>query len=217
MLPMFVLAFLPPGVVGLILVAIMSALMSSLDSAINSLSAVTVTDFYKPYANPVANPRRDLIVSKITTLFWGAFCVVAALAFASAAEATRQTTIVLINAVGSVLYGPILAAFVVGMTTRGIGGGAIKLGVVAGVAANVVLWQFTAVSWMWWNAAGFLITIIVAAAAYYWSRWILGQQPLVPVWRGRIALEGNWRHAYSLVLLYSIAIILLSLFIQFYV
>lgn len=45
MVPMFVLSFLPPGLVGFIFIAIMSALMSSLDSAINSLSAVTHAGF----------------------------------------------------------------------------------------------------------------------------------------------------------------------------
>jgi SSS family transporter len=216
MLPMFVLAYLPPGVVGLILVAIMSALMSSLDSAINSLSAATINDFYKPYVNPVSNPRHHLVVSKLLTLFWGIFCVVAALAFAGVAEATRQTTIVLINAVGSVLYGPILAAFLVGLTTRGIGGGSIKLGVVAGIACNVLLWRSTSVSWMWWNTAGFLATVVVALAVYFWGRWILDRKPEFPIWSPRFALEGGWLPSYTLVLFYCVAIVISSLFIQLF-
>jgi sodium-dependent multivitamin transporter 6 len=215
MLPMFILAYLPPGVVGLILVAIMSALMSSLDSAINSLSAVTVSDFYQPYIRPSATERHYLIASKLITLFWGVFCVAAALVFASVAEATRQTTIVLINAVGSVLYGPILGAFVLGITTRGIGGGPVKLGVVTGVAVNIVLWQLTSVSWMWWNAAGFLVTLATAFSVQYWRSSVSRRRPAVPVWTPRFALDGSWRQFCSLVLLYTLGIVLLSLFIQF--
>lgn len=214
MIPMYVLTFLPPGLVGLILVAIMSALMSSLDSAINSLSAVTVADFYKPLVNPHASPRHYLVVSKVMTLFWGLFCVLVALVFAGEPEAMRQTTIVLINAVGSVLYGPILAVFIIGITTRGIGGGPVKLGVMAGIACNVVLWQFSTISWMWWNAAGFLVAAGVSVAAYYWNRSVLRNQPLVPVWAPTFGVDGRWRPSYSLVLLYTVLTVVLSLIIQ---
>ncbi|MFQ5511611.1 MAG: sodium/solute symporter [Candidatus Krumholzibacteriia bacterium] len=160
MVPMFILTFLPAGVVGLVFVAIMSALMSSLDSAINSLSAATMQDFYRRYARRDATERHYMIVSKLLTVFWGGFCVLAALVFANSAEAARQTTIVLINAVGSLLYGPILAAFLVGVATRLVSGGAMKIGIVLGIAVNVVLWQTTDVSWLWWNFVGFAVATV---------------------------------------------------------
>jgi Na+/proline symporter len=47
MVPLFILSYLPHGIIGFIFVAIMSALMSSLDSALNSMSAVTIRDFYQ--------------------------------------------------------------------------------------------------------------------------------------------------------------------------
>ncbi len=162
MVPMFILTFLPHGIIGLIFVAILSALMSSLDSAINSLSAVTIQDFYRPYVRPDATDGHYLIASKIMTFLWGIFCVVAALAFAHVGEATRQTTIVLINAVGSLLYGPILAAFLTGMVTRRISAFEIKVGVVIGILVNVAFWQLTSISWLWWNLTGFAITVISA-------------------------------------------------------
>ncbi len=49
MVPLFILSYLPHGVIRFIYVAILSALMSSLDSAFNSMSAVTVRDFYQRY------------------------------------------------------------------------------------------------------------------------------------------------------------------------
>ncbi|HQO78258.1 MAG TPA: sodium/solute symporter [Thermodesulfobacteriota bacterium] len=162
MVPLFIVAYLPHGLIGFIFVAIMAALMSSLDSALNSLSAVTMRDIYQKYIKPAGSERHYLVVSKIFTLTWGIFCVGAALAFASSTEATRQTTIVLINAVGSLLYGPILAAFLLGMLVRGTTAPAVKTGIVAGIVANVLLWRLTAVSWLWWNAAGFFIAVAVA-------------------------------------------------------
>ena len=47
MVPVFIVSYLPNGVIGILIVAIMSAAMSSLSSAINSLSAVTMETLLK--------------------------------------------------------------------------------------------------------------------------------------------------------------------------
>lgn len=214
MVPMFVLSFLPAGIVGLIFVAIMSALMSSLDSAINSLSAVTMQDFYKPYFKPKASEKHYLIVSKVLTLFWGAFVVVAALAFAGIGEATRQTTIVLINAIGSLLYGPILAAFVMGMATRLATASTIKIGVILGIAANILLWQLTSISWLWWNLAGFLVSVLVTyGLSLVWapSTVLFLRAGLVHSER---SLHDSWKPSYYIVVVYFFIIIAIAYLIQ---
>ncbi|MBI2462427.1 MAG: sodium:solute symporter [Candidatus Rokubacteria bacterium] len=164
MVPLFILAYLPPGGIGLLFVAILSAFMSSLDSALNSMSAVTVRDFYQRYWKRDGDAAHYLRASKLFTVFWGVFCIAFALLFTATPEATRQTTIVLINAIGSLLYGPILAAFVLGILTRWARPGSTKAGILAGVGLNIVLWQVTSVSWLWWNVTGFAATILVAAA-----------------------------------------------------
>jgi sodium-dependent multivitamin transporter 6 len=214
MVPMFVLTFLPSGIVGLIFVAVLSALMSSLDSAINSLSAVTMQDIYRTYFKPAASDRHYLIASKLLTLFWGAFCVLAALGFARAGEATRQTTIVLINAVGSLLYGPILAAFLLGMLARNVRGAHVRAGVLLGIAMNVVLWRLTPVSWLWWNLAGFLITGAVALALSCLrvprELKLLETRLVEPAGE----LLRKWRPAYTLVAAYFFLIIIASYLIQ---
>ncbi len=154
MVPLFILAYLPHGIIGFLFVAIISALMSSLDSAINSLSATTMRDIYQPYIRPEADRRHYFVMSKIFTVLWGLFCTVAALLFAGAHDALRQTTIVLINAVGSLLYGPILAAFMLGVLVKGIKAKAVKTGIICGIILNLVLWLFTDISWLWWNVTG---------------------------------------------------------------
>lgn len=213
MVPMFILAFLPAGVVGLAFVAIMSALMSSLDSAINSLSAVTMQDFYRRFARPNAGERHYMIVSKLLTAFWGGFCILAALVFANSAEATRQTTIVLINAVGSLLYGPILAAFTVGIATRFVSGVEMKVGVVLGIAVNVFLWQVTEVSWLWWNFVGFTVAA-VSAIGLGTLRTGGGLRSLAGMFRpGLGALEGP-RRSHARVFGYTLLIVLAAYGLQ---
>jgi Na+/proline symporter len=211
MVPMFILAFLPAGVVGLVFVAIMSALMSSLDSAINSLSAVTVQDFYRRYVKPDALEGHYMIVSKVLTVFWGGFCILAALVFANSAEATRQTTIVLINAVGSLLYGPILAAFFMGMAARSVSGSQIRIGIVAGIAVNILLWRLTDVSWLWWNLTGFASTAGVAAGIHVMRE----ARPLGRgVFKPGFGMVGGSARSSVLVIVYSLLIIAVAYGIQ---
>ena len=65
LVPLFILSYLPHGVIGLIFVAILAALMSSLDSALNSLSAVTIRDIYQKRIRPGADDAHYLTASRI--------------------------------------------------------------------------------------------------------------------------------------------------------
>jgi sodium-dependent multivitamin transporter 6 len=227
MVPMFVLAYLPPGLIGLVFIGILSALMSSLDSAINSLSAVTMTDFYKAYIRPEASDRHYLVASKVLTLLWGAFCIAAAIAFAAVGEATRQTTIVLINAIGSLLYGPILAAFLLGIITKRVRSIHIVTGVIIGIAVNVLLWQTTVISWLWWNLTGFAATVAVAGFLSFTGAGgvatATGEGERAEVRTGAdterhieapVTAEPRWRFSYTLVIVYFFVIIAVAYLIQ---
>ena len=189
MLPMFILSYLPHGIIGFLFVAILSALMSSLDSAINSLSASTIRDFYQPYFRPDADDRHLLFASKVCTALWGVFCIAAALLFAEFGEATRKTTIVLINAVGSLLYGPILAAFLLGILTKKVSAKAVILGVIAGVVANIIVfWRLPHVSWLWWNVIGFVVAVagaLLATAVTRKEERAVAREPLTEPDAGR--------------------------------
>jgi SSS family transporter len=166
MLPIFVLSYLPHGLIGMIFVAILSALMSSMDSAINSLSAVTVRDIYQVYVKPNASDTHYL---RIVTILWGLFCMTAALAMYALSKSTRETTIVLINAVGSLLYGPILATFLLGIKGRFADSRSVSFGIWFGIAVNACIWIFTDVSWLWWNVIGFA-TVVAVSVLLSWRR-----------------------------------------------
>jgi Na+/proline symporter len=215
LVPFFILSYLPHGLIGLIFVAIMAALMSSLDSALNSMSAVTMRDFYQRYFRPHETDKHYLIASKICTLFWGIFCVAAALAFAYFSEATRQTTIVLINAVGSLLYGPILAAFILGLVTRSVSARSVNIAVGIGVLLNLYLWLSTEISWLWWSCLGFLGT---AATAYLVSAYESFRRERAPSGEElkveKVSMDYGWQAVYMLVGIYFFLIILLCYLIQ---
>ena len=216
MVPLFILSYLPHGVIGFIFVAILSALMSSLDSAFNSMSAVTVRDFYQRYWKKDASERHYLMASKAFTLTWGIFCVGMALLFAATPEATRQTTIVLINAIGSILYGPILAAFLLGMLTDWAGPRATKIGIMAGAMGNLCLFflqwwgQVISISWLWWNLTGFLTTLVIARVISAWEGHTRKTVPLEPEEQSQI----NWPAVYWSLGFYVVLMVGVSALMQ---
>jgi SSS family solute:Na+ symporter len=152
-----VLEYLPHGIKALIFAAILAASMSSLDSALNSLSASTMRDFIERYM-PLKNVRHHLLLGKLTTVAWGVLIII--FAFMLGGE---ETVVERINKVGSAFYGPILAAFVTGLTIRRVSGSGMVIGILAGVGLNFVLWLgFADVFWMWWNFTGCVVAVLVA-------------------------------------------------------
>ena len=158
MVPVFILQYLPNGVIGILIVAIMSAAMSSLSSTVNSLSAVTMEDFVKRF-KPDMTDKAYVLNSRLFSLFWGLVC----LFFAFFAGNIEGTVIEVINKISSVFYGPILAVFILAIMTKKTHALGANIGIVVGVLFNMYLWLYVPeVFWFWWNAIGCVITIIVA-------------------------------------------------------
>ena len=189
MIPIFIRDYLPHGVIGILLVAILSAAMSSLSSAINSLSAASVEDFF--------NRDQDLAqdkymrISKYAALFWGIVCIV--LAFFTGDIA--KTVIEAINKVGSVFFGPIIATFIAAIGLKQINARGINIGILAGVGVNVYLWLFVPdIFWFWWNAVGAVVTLVVG----YFSSLLL---PVTTRGASSITFEAEWDKKKTIVLL----------------
>ncbi len=162
LVPQFLIHFVPSGILGLIIAGIFAASMSSLDSAMNSLSAATYQDIllkWKPHLHSLSDSAQ-VRLSRLLTIFWGTVATVFALWLVGGEE----TVIELVNKIGSAFYGPILGVFWLGMLTRKTGERSAIWGLFAGVGTNILLWQFFSetISWLWWNAIGFIVTIGVA-------------------------------------------------------
>lgn len=163
MVPVFIINYLPNGVIGILIVAIMSAAMSTLSSTVNSLSAVTMEDFVKRY-KPDMSDAKYVMNSRLISLFWGLVC----LGLAFFAGNIEGTVIEVINKVSSVFYGPILAAFVLAILTKKTHALGANIGIVVGVLFNMYLWLYVPeIFWFWWNAIGCLVTIGVAMVVSY--------------------------------------------------
>jgi SSS family solute:Na+ symporter len=154
--PHFVLTYLPIGLAGLFIAAIMAAAMSSISSELNSLSTVTVIDFYRRWVRPEATDAHFLAVSKLATAFWGlVLCVVATYA------ATLGSLIEVVNRFGSFFYGSILGVFLLAMI-RFIRPWAAFAGLIAGMAAvATVTFRAPSISFLWHNVIGVFTVLLV--------------------------------------------------------
>lgn len=105
-MPYFILHELPPGIVGLIIAAILAAALSSIDSALNALATVSVIDWYRRLRKEKKSDQHDLQASRWFTVLWGLIATCFAFLFGE-----TESIIELVNQMGSYFYGPILGVF----------------------------------------------------------------------------------------------------------
>ena len=157
MMPIFILDYLPHGLIGLLVVAILSAAMSSLSSAINSLSAVSIED-YSRISNKELDQPTYLKLAKYLGLIWGAITLILSLYAGDIAP----TIIEAINKVGSLFYGPILAVFLIAVVSKRSAALHANIGLISGVLINLLVSVFAPdVFWFWWNFIGFVATAVI--------------------------------------------------------
>ncbi|MCI4670380.1 MAG: sodium/solute symporter [Bacteroidia bacterium] len=203
MIPLFIREYLPHGVIGILMVAILSAAMSSLSSTVNSLSAATIEDFFN--RDKQLSDKEYASYSRWIVLFWG----VVTLILASFTGSIAQTVIEAINKVGSVFYGPMIATFIAAIGIKRINEGGINMGILSGVAINVYLWLFVpSVFWFWWNAVGAITTLIVA---YFGSMIFKNEDRKLEVLG--FTVEFNRTHTIVLLLFFA-AIVLVSVYFK---
>ncbi|MGV8879402.1 MAG: sodium:solute symporter [Sphingobacteriaceae bacterium] len=70
-MPHFIVKRVPPGLVGLIVAAILSAAMSTISSGMNASATVFSIDIYKRYFKPAINDKQNLFVLHWSTVLFG--------------------------------------------------------------------------------------------------------------------------------------------------
>jgi SSS family transporter len=154
--PAFIVRSLPRGIAGLVIAAIFAAAMSNLSGSLNSLASATLIDFYQPLAGGRHDEAHLLALSRWLTAAWGIVVIgIAILARGWGSVFTVGLTI------ASIVYGPMLGAFLLGVLTRR----ATERGVMVGIATSLVIMigirLFTALAWTWYVLAGTAVCFIV--------------------------------------------------------
>ena len=149
-LPHFVVHGLPAGIGGLVIAGIMAATMSSLDAGMNSLATVAVMDYYKRFFHrDWKGDRHYLRVSRGATVFFGVSATIAALYVDK-----LGTIIEIIGKISSLLVGPLVAMFFLGVLTKRANETGVFLGTLIGLVFTAWVANFTDVFWSWYGPTG---------------------------------------------------------------
>jgi len=157
-LPRFIVDQLPHGLIGFIIAAIVAAALSP---SINAMAATTVNDFYLRYTKTPPDDARLLRLSKQFTIMWGIVQLVVALG----AQWLDQSVLDAGLSVLSLTTGPVLGAFLIGVTTRRVDATAMIAGMTAGAIVLLYLWWYAVVGWTWFALIGSGVTALTALLA----------------------------------------------------
>ena len=144
--PAFIVQQMPHGVAGLLVAAILAAAMSNLSAALNSLASTSVIDFIVPWQQSrvgrtkrMADPLNTNLLSRAATVFWA--IVLFAIAVYAVQHGGKGHVVETGLSIASVAYGCLLGVFLLGTLTRYATQTGAILGMICGLALNLILWQ----------------------------------------------------------------------------
>ena len=172
--PSFIVERMPPGLLGLILAAIVAATMSTHSGTINSLAAATTHDIYLPLTGRSPDDPKTLRAGKMFALIWGVGLTLGALLYP---DDPKRPVVVVALAIASFTYGGLLGAFFLGIFWRralqrdmilGMSVGLLSMAVIvfAGQLLKVMpgldgfLGPLSRIAWPWYVLIGTSITFL---------------------------------------------------------
>lgn len=158
--PNFIVNYLPHGVRGIMVAAILAAAMSNLSSALNAMASTTVVDFVRPFFRNDLSPASQLRISRWFTVFWG-------VALAALAVLSRGVGSVLEAGltIASITYGSMLGVFLLGVLTRRANERGAILGMAVGLVSMLGVWAASDIAFTWYVLVGTVITFAVGYGA----------------------------------------------------
>jgi solute:Na+ symporter, SSS family len=157
--PLFIVERLPHIVKGLVIAAIFAAAMSNLSGSLNSLASTTVLDFYKPLLGRDKSDESLLKLSRWLTAAWGVVLIgIAVIASRWGSVFTTGLTI------ASLVYGPMLGAFLLGVLTRRANQAGVMTGMGVSLISMLAVKFFTPLAWTWYVLAGTVVCLVIGYA-----------------------------------------------------
>ncbi|MFH0287808.1 transporter [Vibrio owensii] len=136
----FVEQYMPAGMVGLLISAMFAATMSSMDSGLNRNSGIFVMNFYLPILRPNATEKELMIVSKITSTFFGIAIILIALFINSLKGLSLFDTMMYVGAlIGFPMTIPAFCGFFIKRTPDWAGWGTLVIGGIVSYTVGFVI------------------------------------------------------------------------------
>ena len=167
----YVVGHVPNLVRGLIMAGLLAAIMSTFDSALNSMSSVTINDFYRRYFVRHRSEQHYVAISRYFTLGWGVLLLLFALWQLGHSE---STVIERVSRLQVLVFGPIVSFFVMGLFSRRVNAGGVLIGGAAGIMVPLAFngfpglferWISYEINFMWLGGLGMLTGFVVSYPA----------------------------------------------------
>ncbi|MBL7872650.1 MAG: sodium:solute symporter [Cyclobacteriaceae bacterium] len=158
----FVMAYLPHGLIGLLMAVVFMAAMSSTASELNALASTTTVDIYKRSIKKDGDDYHYVKSSKWFTAGWAIFGMM----FASIAN-QAENLIQFVNIVGSIFYGTILGIFLSAFYLKYIKSNAIFIAAIIAEGVILYCYFFTKVAFLLYNIIGCLLVVLLGFIFQY--------------------------------------------------
>src|SRR5580700_1271675 len=161
-LPLFLVREMPTGLAGLLLASIVAVAMSNASGSLNSLAASSVLDFARLRGHS-ADPVKFLRLSRRMTLVWGLILMCFGFIKWGPLLETGLT-------VASLPFGSLLGLFLLGTLDRRATAIGALIGMFAGLATVLCIWQFTPIAYTWYVLIGSVITFTAGSIVSRFSK-----------------------------------------------
>ena len=134
-----VMRYMPAGMVGIFLAAMMAASMSAMDSAWNTLSSIISIDIYKTLFKPKASEKEVLLVGRLTVLFLSLATIGLALAIIHSPYGVFTVTNIVFGLIGAPVAVPLLMGILVKNISRWSAISSILVGIITASVTKFAL------------------------------------------------------------------------------
>lgn len=155
----FVIHYLPHGLIGLVVVMILSAAMSSTAGELNALATTSMIDYIERLGLISPQSRWKLFTTRLITMIWGVLAVIF-----SIAASLFDNLIEMVNIVGSLFYGTILGIFLVAFFIKKSTSGFLLMSAIV-AQSGILIIHFTKslipnwnIEYLWYN---FLAAVLI--------------------------------------------------------
>ena len=155
----FIIEVLPSGVKGIIIAGLFAAALSTLAGSITSLSSSVMLDLYLPFKKS-ADEKKDLLISKLLTIFWAVMLIISAFIFMESPKAVVELAL----SIASFTYGGLLGTFLLGLSNKKILQNHAIVGFITAIVVMSFIIAFKVVAWTWFILIGVCVTLIVGNA-----------------------------------------------------
>jgi len=136
LMPLYVLDTMGsiPGLTGLFIAGIFSSAMSSVSPILNSMAAITMEDYIKPFRKQEISDKKRVYLMKILVLMYGGVCITLSF-LAKYMGAVLQSALTIFGVIG----GPVMAVFTLGILLPYINQKGALTGLIFGLTFSFII------------------------------------------------------------------------------